>query len=67
MKVKVYYDDAMARVYNEGKVKKKLRSVMTYVEQMFHEQDTLTTIIQINAKTLKIEHASGENWVSRLR
>jgi hypothetical protein len=67
VKVKVYYDDAMARVYNERKVKKKLRSVMLYVEEMFHERDTLTTIIQINAETMKIEHARGESWVTRLR
>ena len=40
---------------------------MVYVEEMFHERDTLTTIIQINAKTLKIEHLPGENWVSGMR
>ena len=67
MKVKVYYDDAMARVYSESKVKKKLRSVMVHVEQMFHERDTLTTIVQINAKTMKIEHARGQSWVSDMR
>ena len=68
MKVKVYYDDAMAAVYSESKVKQKLRSVMVYVEEMFHERDTLTTIVQINAKSLKIERAPrGQNWVKGMR
>ena len=66
--VKVYYDDAMAKVYrSRSKVEQKLRSVMVYVEEMFHERDTLTTIIQINAKTLKIERLQGQNWVSGMR
>merc|ERR1712038_1800746 len=30
---------------------------------MFHERDTLTTIVQICAKTLKIEHLKGQSWV----
>ena len=68
MKVKVYYDDAMKRTYSsQSKVKAKLRSVMVYVEEMFHERDTLTTIIDIDSKSLKIEHLSGENWESRMR
>ena len=68
MNVKVYYDDAMAGVYSESKVKQKLRSVMVYVEEMFHERDTLTTIVQINAKSLKIERAPrGQNWVNSMR
>ena len=63
MKVKVYYDDAMKNTYKDpAKVKKKLRSVMVFVEEMFREKDTLTTIIDINAKSLKIEHLSGQNW-----
>ncbi len=68
MKVKVYYDDAMAKVYSESKVKQKLRSVMVYVEEMFHERDTLTTIVQICAKSIKIERApQGNNWVTGMR
>ena len=68
MKVKVYYDDAMKNTYKSPtKVKEKLRSVMVFVEEMFHEKDTLTTIIDINAKKMKIEHLSGENWESRMR
>ena len=63
MKVKVYYDDAMNSMYSSSsKVKQKLRSVMVFVEEMFREKDTLTTIIDINAKSLKIEHLSGQNW-----
>ena len=64
----------MLSMYNqdESKVKQKLRSVMLYVEEMFHEKDTLTTIVQINAKTLKIERApggrnGGQNWSGRMR
>ena len=61
--MKVFYDDALAKVYSESKVKQKLRSVMVYVEEMFHERDTLTTIVQICAKSMKIERApQGNNW-----
>ena len=68
MNVKVYYDDAMKKTYSsQSKVKQKLRSVMVYVEEMFHEKDTLTTTIDIDAKNLKIEHLSGQNWVSGMR
>ena len=68
MKVKVYYDDAMNSMYSSSsKVKQKLRSVMVFVEEMFHEKDTLTTIIDINAKNMKIEYLSGENWEDRMR
>ena len=35
---------------------------MVFVEELFHEKDTLTTIIDINAESLKIEHLSGQNW-----
>ena len=63
----MYYDNNMRKEYDydDTKVKQKLRSVMMYVEEMFHEKDTLTTIIQINAKTLKIERAPGNNDWSR--
>ena len=67
VKVKVYYDDAMANTYNERKVKQKLRSVMVYVEEMFHEVD-LTTKVVIDAKNLKIERApKGQNWERSMR
>lgn len=68
MNVKVYYDDAMKNTYKSpSKVKQKLRSVMVYVEEMFHEKDTLTTTIDIDAKNLKIEHLSGQSWVNGMR
>ena len=68
MNVKVYYDDAMKNTYKSpSKVKQKLRSVMVYVEEMFHEKDTLTTTIDIDAKNLKIEHLPGQNWVTGMR
>ena len=68
VKVKVYYDDAMARVYSEDKVKKKLRSVMVYVEEMFNEVDSLTTRVVIDAKNLKIERSpAGNNWSGGMR
>ena len=67
VKVKVYYDDVMARIYNKQKVEQKIRSIMVYVEEMYHERDTLTTIVQICAKSLSIEHASGNNWSSNMR
>ena len=58
----------MASVYNEEKVQQKLRSVMVYVEEMFHEVDTLTTKVVIDAKNLKIERApAGNNWVNDMR
>ena len=40
---------------------------MVYVEEMFHEKDTLTTTIDIDAKNLKIEHLSGQSWVTGMR
>ena len=40
---------------------------MVYVEEMFYEKDTLTTTVQINAKSLKIEHLSGQSWVNGMR
>ena len=55
----------MATYYggDEEKVQQKLRSVMVYVEELFQEQDTLSTVVQINAKTLKIERAPvGNDW-----
>ena len=68
VRTKVYYDEAMASVYNEQKVRQKLRSVMVYVEEMFHEVDTLTTKVVIDAKNLKIERApAGNNWVNDMR
>ena len=70
VRTKVYYDAAMLDMYNhnDAVVKKKLRTVMAYVEEMFHEKDTLTTIVQINAKTLKIQRApNGHNWSSDMR
>ena len=62
VRVKVYYDDAMAKVYSENKVKQKLRSVMVFVEEMFHEVDSLTTKVVIDARNLKIERAPKGNW-----
>ena len=62
VRVKVYYDDAMAKVYSETKVKQKLRSVMVFVEEMFHEVDSLTTKVVIDARNLKIERAPKGNW-----
>ena len=68
VRTKVYYDEAMASVYNEQKVRQKLRSVMVYVEEMFYEVDTLTTKVVIDAKNLKIERApAGNNWVNDMR
>ena len=68
MNVKVYYDDAMKKTYSsKSKVEQKLRSVMVYVEEMFHEKDTLTTTIQIDAENLKIEHVKGKSWVKKMR
>ena len=58
----------MANAYSsEEKVRQKLRSVMVYVEEMYHERDTLTTIVQICAKKLKIEHASGQDWSGQMQ
>ena len=65
--VKVYYDDDMKKVYSsQTKVEEKLRSVMVYVEEMFQERDSLTTVLQIDAKSLKIEHAPGQSWIRRM-
>ena len=64
----MYYDDPMSKVYSsKAKVEAKLRSAMVFVEEMFHEKDTLTTTIDIDAKNLKIEHLSGQSWVNGMR
>ena len=47
---------------NEAKVEQKLRSVMVYVEEMYHEIDTLTTKVVIDAKNIKIEKAPRGDW-----
>ena len=64
LKLKVYYDEAMLGMYNgnEAKVEQKLRSVMVYVEEMYHEIDTLTTKVVIDAKNVKIEKAPRGDW-----
>ena len=64
----MYYDDPMSKVYSsKAKVEAKLRSAMVFVEEMFHEKDTLTTTIQIDAENLKIEHVKGKSWVKKMR
>ena len=70
LKVKVYYDDPMFNTYSkkgEDYAEKKLRSVMVFVEEMFHERDTLKTVINIDAKDMEIERVKGANWESKMR
>ena len=62
----VHYDDAMFKLYNNQKrVETKLREVMLHVEEMFHERDTLTTVVELGAETVPIKRLKGENWENR--
>ena len=40
---------------------------MVFVEEMFHERDTLKTVINIDAKDMEIERVKGANWESKMR
>ena len=54
----VYFDDDMNNHYrgNTEKTKQKLKAVMTYVQEMYEERDTLQTIIKFK---MQIKHAKG--------
>ena len=66
--VTLYYDDKMKNLYgSNAKTEEKLRSVMAYVEEMFLERDTLTTVVKIDAEKVNIIHASGHDWESGMR
>ena len=57
----VYFDDDMVQIYggNVAKTKAKVQKVMTYVEEIYEERDTLQTKIKMN---VNIEHKKGQKW-----
>ena len=42
-----------------AKTKAKVQKVMTYVEEIYEERDTLQTKIKMN---INIEHKKGQKW-----
>ena len=57
----VYFDDDLAKLYrgNAAKTKGKVQKVMTYVEEIYEERDTLQTKMKMN---INIEHKQGHKW-----
>ena len=57
----VYFDDDLAKLYrgNAAKTKGKVQKVMTYVEEIYEERDTLQTKMKMN---INIEHKKGHKW-----
>ena len=57
----VYFDDDLVKIYggNVAKTKAKVQKVMTYVEEIYEERDTLQTKIKMN---INIEHKKGQKW-----
>ena len=51
----------MVKIYggNVAKTKAKVQKVMTYVEEIYEERDTLQTKIKMN---INIEHKKGQKW-----
>ena len=62
----VYYDDSMLKRYKtKPRTEEKLREVMLHVEEMYHERDTLTTVVKLGAESksrMPIIHLSGQDW-----
>ena len=60
MKLDVYFDDDLKDVYGSAaKAKGKLQKVMTYVQEIYEERDTLQTIIKMK---INVQHKSGQRW-----
>ena len=59
LNVAVYYDD-MFKSNFERSAETRIEAIMSIVDQMYSEKDTLTTEIEVNL--VAIEHANGSNW-----
>ena len=58
MNLDVYFDDDLKDVYgNAAKAKGKLQKVMTYVQEIYEERDTIQTIITMK---INVAHMSGQ-------
>ena len=55
----VYYDDLFKKQFKE-RAESKVTAIMAAVDQMYSQQDSLKTIIDVN--TVAIVHAPGKNW-----
>ena len=66
LSIVVYYDDSIKDRYRTTqKAERKLREVLLHVEEMYHERDTLTTVVHLGAESserMPIIHISGQNW-----
>ena len=54
----VYYDDLFNDQFSNPKT--RAAAVMTIVDEMYSEKDTLKTEIEVN--TVAIEHVPGQDW-----
>ena len=59
LNVVVYYDDLFQNQFQD-RAESKVAAIMATVDQMFSQQDSLKTIIEVN--TVAILHAPGKNW-----
>ena len=60
MNLDVYFDDDMVYQYGSAATTtQKLRKVMSYVQEIYEEKDTLQTTIKMN---INIEHKNGQRW-----
>ena len=59
LNVVVYYDDLFKEQFQD-RAETKIAAIMAAVDQMFSEQDSLKTTIDVN--TVATVHAPGKNW-----
>lgn len=60
MSLGVYFDDDMTDVYGDAQAtRSKLQKVMSYVQEIYEEKDTLQTTLKMN---IDIVHKSGQRW-----
>jgi len=62
MDLDVYFDDDLNDVYrNTASTKSRVRKVMSYVQEIFEEKNTLRTEIKMN---INVEHKRGQRWAN---
>ena len=64
MNLDTYFDDDMVEIYGTAsKTRSRLQKVMTYVQEIYEERDTLQTIIKMN---INVKHQSGQRWAKAM-
>ena len=59
LNIAVYYDDMFKADFPRS-AETRIEAIMSIVDQMYSEKDTLTTEIEVNL--VGIEYAKGSNW-----